>query len=82
MVLLRHLVQPQLAGGMFPENAQEEYWAESPDTLSSTSFNPAGGLVDAAEGDTGLRDGGTFPAGAIRKRGSCSYATHRRGQCC
>ena len=35
---------------MFPENAQEEYWAESPDTLSSTSFNPAGGLVDAAEG--------------------------------
>ena len=36
--------------GMFPEKAQEEYWAESPDTLSSTSFNPAGGLVDAAEG--------------------------------
>ena len=50
MVLLRHLVQPLLAGGMFPENAQEEYWAESPDTLSSTSFNPAGGLVDAVEG--------------------------------
>ena len=34
------------------------------------------------KGDTGLRDGGTFPAGAIRRRGSCSYATHRRGQCC
>ena len=24
------------------------------------------------KGDTGLRDGGTFPAGAIRRRGSCS----------
>ncbi len=31
--------------GMFPEQAQEEYWAESPNTLSSTSFNPSGGSV-------------------------------------
>ena len=36
--------------GMFPGKAQEEYWAESPDTLSSTSFNPSGGLVEAVEG--------------------------------
>ena len=27
--------------GMFPEKAQEEYWAESKDTLGSTGFNPA-----------------------------------------
>ncbi len=27
--------------GMFPEKAQEEYWAESKDTLASTSFNPS-----------------------------------------
>jgi alkylation response protein AidB-like acyl-CoA dehydrogenase len=36
--------------GMFPEPAQEEYWAESPDTLSSTSFNPSQGKVAAASG--------------------------------
>ncbi len=36
--------------GMFPEQAQEEYWAESPDTLSSTSFNPSGGSVVPVEG--------------------------------
>ena len=33
--------------GMFPEQAQEEYWADSPQTLSSTSFNPARGTVTA-----------------------------------
>ena len=27
---------------LFPEEAQEEYWSEDPNTLSSTSFNPAG----------------------------------------
>ena len=36
--------------GMFPEQAQKEYWAESPDTLSSTSFNPARGTVTATDG--------------------------------
>lgn len=36
--------------GMFPEQAQQEYWARSPDTLSSSSFNPAGGTVVAARG--------------------------------
>ncbi|WP_089718513.1 acyl-CoA dehydrogenase family protein [Candidatus Entotheonella palauensis] len=36
--------------GMFPEQAQEAYWADSPDTLSSTSFNPARGKVRAVPG--------------------------------
>lgn len=36
--------------GMFPERAQEEYWAGSPDTLSSTSFNPSRGRVTPVEG--------------------------------
>ncbi len=36
--------------GLFPEKAQEEYWAESPDTLSSTSFNPSRGQVAVAAG--------------------------------
>jgi 3-hydroxy-9,10-secoandrosta-1,3,5(10)-triene-9,17-dione monooxygenase len=36
--------------GMFPERAQEEYWGDSPDTLSSTSFNPSRGKVAATEG--------------------------------
>jgi 3-hydroxy-9,10-secoandrosta-1,3,5(10)-triene-9,17-dione monooxygenase len=36
--------------GMFPEEAQEEYWGESPDVLSSTSFNPSRGRVSAAPG--------------------------------
>jgi 3-hydroxy-9,10-secoandrosta-1,3,5(10)-triene-9,17-dione monooxygenase len=35
---------------MFPEQAQEEYWAESPDTLSSTSFNPSRGKVTDVPG--------------------------------
>ncbi len=35
--------------GMFPERAQEECWADSPDTLSSTSFNPAGARVTQVE---------------------------------
>jgi 3-hydroxy-9,10-secoandrosta-1,3,5(10)-triene-9,17-dione monooxygenase len=36
--------------GMFPEEAQEEYWGESPDVLSSTSFNPSRSKVSAAPG--------------------------------
>ena len=35
---------------LFPEEAQEEYWADDPNTLSSTSFNPARGKLEAAEG--------------------------------
>jgi alkylation response protein AidB-like acyl-CoA dehydrogenase len=36
--------------GMFPERAQEEYWADSPNTLSFISFNPSRGKVTATEG--------------------------------
>ncbi len=36
--------------GMFPEQAQKAYWADSPKTLSSTSFNPARGTVPAVPG--------------------------------
>ena len=36
--------------GMFPEQAQKDYWAESPDILSSTSFNPARGTVTGTDG--------------------------------
>ena len=35
---------------LFPEKAQEEYWAAGPDTLSSTSFNPARGKLEGADG--------------------------------
>ena len=35
---------------LFPERAQDEYWADGPNTLSSTSFNPARGRVGAAPG--------------------------------
>ncbi len=44
--------------GMFPLEAQEEYWADGPDTLSSTSFNPARGVVEAA--DWGYRVSGRW----------------------
>ena len=36
--------------GMFPEQAQEEYWANGCDSLSSTSFNPVRGRVEQAQG--------------------------------
>ena len=36
--------------GMFSEQAQEAYWADSPQTLSSTSFNPSRGTVTAVPG--------------------------------
>ena len=36
---------------MFPEQAQEEYWANGCNTLSSTSFNPALGRVDSVQGE-------------------------------
>ena len=36
--------------GMFPEETQQECWSDSPDTLTATSFNPAGGRVSATEG--------------------------------
>ena len=43
---------------MFPEETQEECWGDAPETLTSTSFNPAGGRVSPAEG--GYRVGGRW----------------------
>lgn len=36
--------------GTFPQRAQDEYWADSYDTLSSTSFDPSNSKVTAVEG--------------------------------
>ena len=35
---------------LFPRQAQEEYWADDPNTLSSTSFNPARSRASATPG--------------------------------
>ena len=48
---------------LFPEEAQEEYWADSPDTLSSTSFDPARGRVAAADGGYRLSGQWDFSSG-------------------
>ena len=53
--------------GMFPQKAQEEYWAESKDTLSSTSLNPSNAKVTAAPGGYRLRGRWEFSSG-------CDYA--------
>ncbi len=44
--------------GRFPKAAQDEYWADTPDTRSSTSFNPARGRAAAAPG--GYRPSGPW----------------------
>ena len=44
--------------GMYPEKAQEEYWADSADVLSSTSFNPTRAKVTPAKG--GYKLGGRW----------------------
>ncbi len=49
--------------GMYPERAQEEYWADSVDTLSSTSLNPSGAKVTAAEGGYRLSGHWDFSSG-------------------
>ncbi len=48
---------------LFPEAAQEEYWADTPDTLSSTSFNPARGRVEAVAGGYRLSGQWDFSSG-------------------
>ena len=58
--------------GMLPEKAQEEYWAESPDRCRQHPLIRLVAWSTRRKGDTGFRGGGTFPAGAIRGRGSCS----------
>jgi len=49
--------------GMFPEKAQEEYWADSPDVLSSTSFNPTRAKVVATSGGYKLSGHWDFSSG-------------------
>ena len=55
------------AVGMFPLEAQEEYWAESSDTLSSTSLNPSGSRAEACDGGYRLSGRWQFSSG-------CDYA--------
>ena len=49
--------------GMFPEKAQQEYWADSADVLSSTSFNPTRAKVDATPGGYKLSGHWDFSSG-------------------
>jgi 3-hydroxy-9,10-secoandrosta-1,3,5(10)-triene-9,17-dione monooxygenase len=49
--------------GMFPEKAQEEYWADSPNVLSSTSFNPTRAKVVATPGGYKLSGHWDFSSG-------------------
>ncbi len=55
------------AAGMFPLEAQEEYWAESRDILSSTSLNPSNSKVEAVDGGYRLSGRWQFSSG-------CDYA--------
>ena len=49
--------------GMFPEGGQEEYWAESLDTLSCTSFNPARTQVTPVKGGYRVTGHWSFSSG-------------------
>jgi alkylation response protein AidB-like acyl-CoA dehydrogenase len=49
--------------GHWPEQAQEEYFADSPDTFSSTSFNPARSRVEAVAGGYRLSGRWDFSSG-------------------
>ena len=49
--------------GMFPEKAQEEYWSESNDVLSSTSVDPSRAKVTSAKGGYQLSGRWSFPSG-------------------
>ncbi len=51
------------AAGMFPEEAQEEYWAESVDVLSSTSLNPTHAQVTSVNGGYQLSGRWDFSSG-------------------
>ena len=48
---------------LFPEKAQDEYWAEDPNTLSSTSFNPARSKASRASGGYRLTGHWDFSSG-------------------
>ena len=49
--------------GMFPEKAQQEYWADSANVLSSTSFNPTRSKVEEAPGGYMLSGHWDFSSG-------------------
>ena len=49
--------------GMFPEKAQQEYWADSADVLSSTSFNPTRAKVVEIHGGYKLSGHWDFSSG-------------------
>jgi 3-hydroxy-9,10-secoandrosta-1,3,5(10)-triene-9,17-dione monooxygenase len=51
------------AAGMFPEEAQKEYWAESVDVLSSTSLNPTHAQVTSVNGGYQLSGRWDFSSG-------------------
>ena len=51
------------AAGMFPEEAQEEYWAESVNVLSSTSLNPTHAQVTSVNGGYRLSGRWDFSSG-------------------
>ena len=51
------------AAGMFPEKAQQEYWAESVDVLSSTSLNPSRAQVTSVKGGYHLSGHWDFSSG-------------------
>ena len=49
--------------GLFPRQAQDEYWADDPNTLSSTSFNPARSQATSAPGGYRLTGHWDFSSG-------------------
>jgi 3-hydroxy-9,10-secoandrosta-1,3,5(10)-triene-9,17-dione monooxygenase len=49
--------------GMFPQGGQEEYWSESLDTLSCTSFNPARTEVNPVSGGYRVTGHWSFSSG-------------------
>ena len=49
--------------GLFPEKAQDEYWSDGPNTLSSTSFNHARGSATSAPGGYRLSGHWDFSSG-------------------
>ncbi|PKB71352.1 MAG: hypothetical protein BZY87_05720 [SAR202 cluster bacterium Io17-Chloro-G6] len=49
--------------GMFPEKAQEEYWSESSDVLSSTSIDPSRAHVTSVKGGYQLSGRWSFSSG-------------------
>jgi 3-hydroxy-9,10-secoandrosta-1,3,5(10)-triene-9,17-dione monooxygenase len=50
--------------GMYPMQAQEDYFASSPDVLSSSSFGPAGHYLEFADGGFRLAGRWSFSSGA------------------